>query len=219
MSDHKDFLTLIKKKPSIPGIKDDDDLRQVLKLESKVVFVLYGSVLTIQSIVSKLKQSGKIVLVNIDLIEGFASKDIVVKYFKQNTLADGILSSKASAIKAAKALGMIAIHRFFVIDSFSYSNLAKQVDLSKPDCVEILPGCMPKVISWIVKDVRLPLIAGGLVCDREEAEAALNAGATAISSTNKTVWALSLGAATRTARLEKSRILFDKRAVAPAQSE
>lgn len=188
------FLSLIEDCPSIAGIKDDAGLRLVLKSECRVVFILYGNVLTIQSIVKRLKDVGKMVFVNVDLIDGFAAKDVVVEFVKQHTQADGVLSSKASMIKAGRTLGLLTVHRFFVIDSFSYHNLAKQVDISKPDFVEIMPGCMPKVISWVVDAIRTPLIAGGLVCDHDDAIAALRAGAKAVSSTNPVVWTLTAGA-------------------------
>lgn len=204
------FLEIIRENPSIPGIKDDDDFRQVLKLPSKVVFVLYGNVMTIPAIVARLKEAGKFVFINVDLIEGFSSRDIVLKYLREHTQADGILSSKAAMVKAAKVHGFCTIHRFFVIDSFSYHNLARQVDLSKPDCVEIMPGCMPRVISWVLKEIRQPLIAGGLVCDREDAEAALRAGAKAVSSTNKDVWALRFTNTASGERLRAPRVLLDK---------
>ena len=184
------LLSSIAKKPSIAGIKDDEGLHQVVKSECKIVFVLYGDLLNIASIVSHLKDHGKMVFINVDLIDGFSNKDIVVQFLKQQTQTDGILSAKASIIKAAKAQGLFTIHRFFLIDSFSYHNLGRQVDISQPDCIEIMPGCMPKVIGWVVDEVSIPVIAGGLVCDREDAEAALKAGATAVSSTNPVVWAL-----------------------------
>ena len=184
------LLDLIAENPSIAGIKDDLGLRQVLKSDCRIVFILYGNVMTIASIVQKIKEHGKMAFINVDLIEGFSTKDVVVEFLKRHTQADGILSSKASVIKAARAQGLFSIHRFFVIDSFSYHNLAKQVEISQPDCIEVMPGCMPKVISWVVESVSIPVIAGGLVCDQEDAEAALKAGAKAISSTNPIVWSL-----------------------------
>jgi glycerol uptake operon antiterminator len=37
-------------------------------------------------------------------------------------------------------------------------------------------------------DTALPLIAGGLVCDKEDVMGALGAGATAVASSNRDVW-------------------------------
>jgi glycerol uptake operon antiterminator len=184
------LFDLIEENPSIAGVKDDLGLRQVLKSDCRIVFILFGNVMNIAAIVQKIKEHGKMVFINVDLIDGFSSKEVVLEYLKHHTQADGILSSKAGMIKAAKALGLATVHRFFLIDSFSYHNLAKQVAISQPDCIEIMPGCMPKVISWVVESIRVPVIAGGLVCDQDDAEAALRAGARAVSSTNTSVWAL-----------------------------
>jgi glycerol uptake operon antiterminator len=91
-------------------------------------------------------------------------------------------------VKYAKSLGLFAIHRIFLVDSFSYNNLPKQVKLSGADAIEILPGCMPRVISWVREDTDIPLIAGGLVCDKQDVISALGAGAIAIASSNRQVW-------------------------------
>lgn len=174
--------------PVIPSIKDEDGLRAVLGVHCPVVFVLFGSVMSIGRIVETLKAAGKTVFVDVDLLDGFSSKPVVVDFLKANTRADGVLSSKAVIVRAAKTAGLLAIHRLFLIDSFSYNNLPKQVSLSGADAIEILPGCMPRVISWIREDTDLPLIAGGLVCDKEDVIGALGAGATAVASSNRDVW-------------------------------
>ena len=54
--------------------------------------------------------------------------------------------------------------------------------------IEILPGVMPKVIKKICSQSRIPVIAGGLISDKEDIMAALGAGAVSISTTNQTVW-------------------------------
>lgn len=174
--------------PVIASIKDDDGLRAVLHAPSPVVFVLYGSVMSIHGIVATLKKAGKTVFVDVDLLEGFSAKPITVDFLKAHSEADGILSSKAVMIKAAKAAGLFAIHRLFLIDSFSYNNASKQISLSEPDAIMILPGCMPRVITWIRAETDLPLVAGGLVCDKEDVVGALGAGAVAIASSNRDVW-------------------------------
>ena len=58
----------------------------------------------------------------------------------------------------------------------------------RPDFIEILPGVMPKIIARICRETQIPVIAGGLISDKEDILAALSAGARAISTTNPAVW-------------------------------
>jgi glycerol uptake operon antiterminator len=174
--------------PVIASIKDEDGLRAVLQAPSPVVFVLFGSIMSIHRIVGTLKKAGKTVFVDVDLLDGFASKPITVDFVKTHTEADGIMSSKAIMLKAAKAAGLLTIHRLFLIDSFSYNNVAKQIGMSEPDAIMILPGCMPRVIRWVKAETDIPLVAGGLVCDKDDVVGALGAGAVAIASSNRDVW-------------------------------
>ena len=61
---------------------------------------------------------------------------------------------------------------------------------SRPDFIEVLPGVMPKVLGRIAKVSRIPMIAGGLITEKEDVIAALSVGAIAVSSTNQDVWKL-----------------------------
>jgi glycerol uptake operon antiterminator len=47
---------------------------------------------------------------------------------------------------------------------------------------------MPRVIRWVKAETNLPLVAGGLVCDKDDVVGALGAGAVAIASSNRDVW-------------------------------
>ena len=187
---NKILYEILEDNPIVASIKNDADLRLVLTSNCKVVFILYGNILNIGDITSKLKENGKIVFIDVDLIDGFSNKEIVIGFMKKYIKTDGILSSKASMLKAAKGYGFFTVHRLFIIDSFSFHNIEKQVKISQADCIEILPGSMPKVISWVIEMVDIPVIAGGLVCDKEDVVAALKAGAIAISSTNTKVWSM-----------------------------
>ncbi len=182
------IINLLNKYPVIAGVKDDASLAQALQSRCQIIFILYGNICTITHIVEKIKQAGKYAFVHVDLLEGTSHKDIVIHFLKCNTAADGIISTKASMLKAAKAQGFYTVHRLFILDSISFYNVEKQVAQSKPDCVEIMPGCMPKVLRWVAEKVSEPIIAGGLVCDATDAELAFKAGAMAVSTSNTNVW-------------------------------
>lgn len=181
------MIELIENNPVIPGIKEESDIDLILQNEAKIVIVLFGDIMNITTIIDRLKEAGKTVFINIDLIAGLSNKDIVVDFIKKHTQVDGIISSKASLLRYAKDIGFFTIHRFFIVDSFSYYNIQKQLFISKADVINVLPG-WPKVISWISEEIKKPVIAAGLVCDRKSVNENLSAGAIAICSTNHTVW-------------------------------
>ena len=172
----------------ITAIKDDAGVEKCLSVESTIVFVLYGDLCSIGGIVDKLHQYGKTAMVHIDLISGISMKEVSVDYMKNVVHADGIISTKPALIKHAKEIGMFTVLRFFVIDSMALSNIYKQCNQVHPDCIEVLPGVMPKVLKKITTTERTPVIAGGLICDKEDICQALDAGAIAVSSTNQQVW-------------------------------
>lgn len=182
------FMDLMEESPIIAAVKDYSGLSKCLESESKIIFVLFGDILTINDIISKIKDSGRIAIIHIDLINGLSSKEIAIDYIKHNTKADGIISTKQALIKHARELGLFTVFRFFVIDSMAFENIKKQSEAVKPDFIEILPGVMPKVIKRISSIVSMPVIAGGLISDKEDVMAALSAGAVSISSTNPDVW-------------------------------
>lgn len=185
---HNPIFDLLSDNPIIAAIKDDKGLQRVINSSCNIVFVLYGNILTIPKIVDKLKKAGKYAFVHVDLLEGTSSKDIVIDYIKHTTQADGIISTKSSMIRAAKSAGLHTVYRFFLIDSMSYHNVPKQVLSTHPDCIEVLPGCMPKILKRIKNTVNVPVIAGGLISDKEDVLNALDSGSVAISSTCPDIW-------------------------------
>lgn len=174
--------------PIIAAVKDEEGLSACLRSESSVIFVLYGDLCTIDGIVEKIKQSGKKAVVHMDLIQGLSGKEAAVDFLKKYTMADGIITTRPALVRRAKELGLFTVLRFFVIDSMAYENIQKQSAAVSPDVIEILPGLMPKVIQKIRRAVRRPVIAGGLISEKEDIMAALDAGAVAISTTNQEVW-------------------------------
>lgn len=186
-SDSSGFVKSLNNARIIPAIKSYEELGRILTGEKKLVFVLFGDVLTIKDIVAKLKNAGKTVLVHLDLIEGLNSKDVAVDFLAENTQADGIISTKTNLVKYAKSRGLLTVQRFFILDSMSLLNVEKQIPIEYADAVEILPGLMPKVIRHITRLIDKPIIAGGLISDEEDVESAIDAGAVAVSTTKSSL--------------------------------
>jgi len=174
--------------PIIAAIKDDAGLEKCLECDSKIIFILYGDILTIPSIVEKIKAGGKYAFVHVDLIQGLYSSEVAVDYIKQETKADGVISTKSQVIVRARELNLATVMRFFLIDSMALSNIERQMKQARPDVIEIMPALMPKVIKNVAARAKCPVIGGGLVSDKEDVIMVLNAGATSISSTNQEVW-------------------------------
>ena len=191
---NQEFYDAVEANPVIAAVKNDAGLQAAVEMEEvQVIFVLYGDVCTIPEILERIKAAGKKAMVHIDLIAGLSAKEISVEFIARQTRADGIITTKPALVRRAKELGIFAVLRFFVIDSLALKNienLEMQCGTSRPDFIEVLPGVMPKVLGRIAKVSRIPMIAGGLITEKEDVIAALSVGAIAVSSTNQDVWKL-----------------------------
>lgn len=177
--------------PVIMAIKDGKDLRECLKEEyedNKVIFVLFGTIETIPTIVDKLKNKGKIVFVHENLIEGLSPSRFSPSFIKKYTNADGIITLRAQNAYEARKFGLLSVFRFFLLDSLSYESVKDSIKNTSSDLLEVLPGVMPKMVTEISKRTSTPLVAGGLIRDKSDVIDALNAGAIAVSSSNYEVW-------------------------------
>ena len=123
------FKEALEDSPIIAAVKDDEGLSRCLTSDSRIIFILYGDIVTIGDIVETVKSAGKLAIVHLDLINGLSSKEVAVDFLQKYTNADGIITTK-------------------------------------------------------------PVIAGGLVSEKEDILALLDAGATSISSTNEKIWFL-----------------------------
>jgi len=173
----------------IPAVKDRETLEKSLNLEQKVVFVLFGDVCNIRSTIARLHQAGKYAVVHGDLINGLSAKDVAADFLKACG-ADGVISTRPNVIRRAKELGLFTVLRFFIFDSMSLQTAEKTAETARPDLVEILPGIMPRIVRQLSATIAVPLLCGGLIQDKTDVVEALNAGASAVSTTREDVWSL-----------------------------
>lgn len=186
--DYKQLRESLESAPIVAAIKDEKGLQRCIESDSQIVFVLFGSILTVGSIVKRLKEAGKTVFLHVDLLDGLAPREVTIDFLLKSTALDGIISTKLPLIKHAKSLGLMTVMRFFIIDNLALRNLRKMDYQPYADMIEILPGLMPKIIKQISNEINKPIIAGGLISEKVDIVTALGAGAVAISSTKEEVW-------------------------------
>ncbi len=174
--------------PIIAAVKNDDGLRQALDSHSAAIFLLYGTVCSVGSLAEQVRARGKQAFVHIDLVDGLACRDVAVDFIRQHTPADGIISTRQNIIRRGRECGLTTIQRFFVHDSLALENILRQPN--DADFIDILPGTIPKTLRRLSQSVRRPLIASGLLSDKEDILNALGAGAIAVSATTPALWFL-----------------------------
>ena len=187
---HEKIRDLFEISPIITAVKDEQGLEKALKTESPVLFLLFGNICNITGLVDQVKNSGKIAIVHVDLIQGLSSKEVAVDFIHQNTRADGIISTKAPLVRHAMDLGMIGGQRTFLIDSMALETTKKQLLTFQPDFMELMPGVMPKILKTVRGYTEIPLVAGELISDKKDILAAFDAGVDAVSTTREELWGL-----------------------------
>lgn len=182
------IIDLLETSPVIAAVIDEKGLRKCFESDCEVVFILFGNLCNIAGIVNQVKNQGKTAIVHVDFISGLSSKEVVVDFIKQNTRADGIISTKPMLVKRAQDLGMYSGQRTFLIDSIALGTLKKQIEVFQPDFIEIMPGIMPSILKHMKEYTDIPIVAGGLIFDKKDVMAAFDVGVDAVSTSREDLW-------------------------------
>lgn len=174
--------------PVIAAVKTDEALTAALASPCSAVFLLASTLLTVDGLVHRIHDAGKLAVVHIDLVDGLSSREIAVDSLNALCHPDGIISTRPTLIRRARHRGLLTVQRAFILDSLSLTSLSGQLEQGKPDFVEILPGIMPRVIAEISARTQVPVIAGGLLRDKADVMAAMRAGAAAVSTSAPFLW-------------------------------
>ncbi|NLW21890.1 MAG: glycerol-3-phosphate responsive antiterminator [Tissierellia bacterium] len=182
------FFDKVNKNPIIAAIYDLDQLDDALDSPCENIFLLTGNIFNLKEIHHRVKSKNKDLYIHIDLIDGFSRDTWGLEYIVRKIYPDGIITSKSNLIKLGKDLGAFTIQRLFIPDLVALEKGIESIQKVRPHAIEILPGIMPKIIRKIYYRTRIPIIAGGLIIDEEDMVESLNAGAMAISTSNKRIW-------------------------------
>ena len=173
--------------PVIAAVKNGTQANAAAHSAVSVAFVLGGSILTMDGIMASLNEGGKLAFLHMDLIEGIGRDEAGLEYAAAKWHPAGIISTRAPLLKLARQLELLCVQRVFLLDSGSIRSGIALVEQSKPDFVELMPGVIPKAIGQFRYAGR-PVIAGGMVTERNEVIQALAAGALAVSTSSTDLW-------------------------------
>ncbi|MBQ3548068.1 MAG: glycerol-3-phosphate responsive antiterminator [Clostridia bacterium] len=184
------FVSAVEKLELCPIIAavHEDKFDAALKSPVEIIFLLEGDVMTIGDKIKQVHENGKSVFIHIDLMKGIGKDKCGVQYLA-DLGADGIISTRASLIKNAKEIGILAVQRYFALDSQGLDSIKEMIASARPDFVEIMPGVIEKVIRKFAND-EIPVIAGGLLESKSEVTTALSGGAVAVSTGKQELWYL-----------------------------
>lgn len=188
-----EVINRMEKKHIIAAIKNPKDFDQVIIQHEKLaaVYLLMGNISNIQRYTATLKQKGIPVFIHIEKIGGLSLNAEGVEFIAKIVAPDGILSTKHSLLKYARSYGLLTIKRVFMIDTEVYEHLIERKDF-QPDFIEIMPSTLHSIVRKIVKELRQPILAGGLIQNIEDVKRCMEAGAIGVSTSNRNVWEKSI---------------------------
>lgn len=186
---HSRFFDVLRSRPVIAGLRDAGRVEPAVRQGAGILFILGEDIFALRESVQKAHAQGALILAHVDLIKGVGRDEAGVRFLARELGVDGILTTRANLVGPAKREGLIALQRLFVLDSESLEAGLPAVARAGPDAVEILPGL---ILPLIARRLRLgslpPLIAGGLIQEREQVEEILRAGAVAVSTSAQALW-------------------------------
>ena len=176
--------------PIIAAVRTPAQLSRALLTPVQVIFLLGGDPETLPSLVQTARSAQKLVFVHMDLVEGFSRDAAGVKWLARAAHPSGILSTRAPILRAAADESLLTVLRIFMVDSSSLATGVRMAKSCEPTLIEVMPGLVPKAIVRLKEELRLPVIAGGMITERREVEEAIRAGALAVSTSAPELWRL-----------------------------
>ena len=174
----------------IASIKDPRHIEKALSLRCQLsgIFLLTGHIGVVKGYVDLFKDHKLPVFLHLEKIGGLSTDNYGLEYLAKVIKPTGIISTKTNVVKNAKKMDLITIQRFFLVDTEGLDNIVKSLCQSEPDIIEVMPARIPDMIGKVKAFSPLPIITGGLLYERSQADLCLEHGATAISTSRPELW-------------------------------
>lgn len=172
----------------LPAIKQPRELERLLPSPFAYVVLLGGRLDGLRPLVELAERHGKKVLLHADLIDGLKNDEYAAEFLCRQIRPAGLISTRMVVLQKAKQNGLLSIQRMFLIDSDALDKSVELAVKTKPDFVEMLPGVLGHLVAEVRERTGIPVVAGGLIRTEKEMAGALDAGATAITTSRAELW-------------------------------
>ncbi|SES70231.1 glycerol uptake operon antiterminator [Salinibacillus kushneri] len=172
----------------VPALRNIKDFEKMLESEHEFLVFLETRISQLRSLVKYAHKQKKKVFIHADLVQGLKADEYGIEFLINEVKVDGIISTRGNVITLAKKHRIFAVQRLFVLDSHALEHNLKICNRVKPDCIEVLPGIIPKIIQEVHEQTGIPIIAGGLIRTNQDIEEALGNGAVAVTTSNRDLW-------------------------------
>src|SRR5699024_9176138 len=166
----------------LPAARSLKQFEQLLKTDFQFIVLLEVHISNIKALKNEAKKHGKSLIIHADLIQGLKTDNFAADFLCNDIRPAGIISTRANVIQKAKAKGIIAIQRMFLLDTIALEKSYALIETAEPDYIEMLPGVIPELIEEVREHTGIPIINGGLIRTKAHIEAALTAGAIAVTT-------------------------------------
>jgi len=186
---NQQWRDVLEKRHIIAAVRNDEGLIAAEKSPTETVYLLYGNTLNIAQLLRRLRDNGKLPLVNLDLLAGFSRDSINAEYLASCGAA-GVISTHGEVLRASRKHGLITVQRTFALDSAAIDAGLRTMGQFLPDAIEILPAIAAPRVAPRFRSVHpnLRIVAGGLISDLKEVEFLLANGISAVSVSDPRFW-------------------------------
>lgn len=164
------------------------DISDALESDVQILACVRGDIFDLQREVRAIHACGKRLFVHIDLVRGIGKDECGVKFIAKELKAAGIISTHAQSLKAAHNEGVIALQRILLVDGVAFESSINQLFVNKADMAELMPGILPQYIGILNSRAQRPIIATGLIDEKQQVVEAIKAGAIGVTTSKKTLW-------------------------------
>jgi len=127
----------------LPALRNLKQLESLLNSPYEYIVLLEVHISNLKTIKNEADRYNKKIIIHADLIQGLKTDDYAAEFLCNDIRPAGIISTRSNMIMKAKAKGIIAIQRMFLLDTIALEKSYSLIERTKPDYIEILPGVIP----------------------------------------------------------------------------